>query len=82
MDELNDPVPVGSPRPSATRALRRLNLESSAPAETRALHEMLRSDIDDTVLRAQRQINRERAATIPHHLDPVLVYARGEREVA
>lgn len=63
---------------SAPRSLRRYNIESNhfAP-ETLALCEMLRGHIDDTVVRAQRNLYRQRAASDPARYGPVVVFARG-----
>ncbi len=66
---------------SAPRSLRTYNIEATSFApETRALFEMLRGHIDDTVVRAQRNLNRQRAASDPAHYGPVVVYARGTAE--
>jgi hypothetical protein len=63
---------------SATRSLRKYNVETTSTApETLALCEMLRGHIDDTVARAQRNLNRQRAASDPARYGPVVVYARG-----
>lgn len=63
---------------SATRTLRKYNIEPSSIApETLALCEMLRGHIDDTVVRAQHNLNRQRAVADPARYGPVVVYARG-----
>jgi len=67
----------------ATRNLRRLNIDPSADApETIALHEMLRSHIADTVVRAQENLKREHAAAGWANYSPLVVYARGDRTAA
>jgi hypothetical protein len=66
---------------SATRSLRKYNIEStSLIPETLALCEMLRGHIDDTVVRAQNNLDRQRAASDPARYGPVFVYARGTTE--
>ncbi len=67
----------------ATRNLRRLNIEPAVDApETVALYEMLRSHIDDTVVRAQRNLDREHAAAGWSNDSPLVVYARGDGRAA
>lgn len=66
---------------SATRTLRKFNLEASlsdAP-ETQAAYEMLRSHIDDAVVRAQNNLNRQRGPLTVRYR-PAVVYARGGAE--
>jgi hypothetical protein len=47
--------------------------------ETRALVEALRCEIDETVVRAQRNLDRQRAEEVGHERE--LIYAGGHREV-
>jgi len=62
---------------SAVRALRLLNVEPTMGPETSALHELIRSHIDDTVVRAQRNLNDQRDTADAYDAKPEFVYARG-----
>ena len=65
---------------SATRTLRKFNLEASSDApETQAAYEMLRSHIDEAVVRAQNNLNRQRGPLTVRYT-PAVVYARGGAE--